>query len=82
MISDRFQVNIFGDLEYDDLVADIYFDDQIVAMLTQEKGYENLEIEVYSPKDQDFWVFKFLFFSDIHDNRYSQTDNAADDCSC
>ena len=40
MINKKIRIDILGDLEYDDLVADIYFEDQIVAMLTQEFGFE------------------------------------------
>ena len=50
MKNSNFRVNILGDLEYEDLVADIYFNDESVAMLSQEKGFENLEIEIYSPQ--------------------------------
>lgn len=64
MIKKNFRIDIVGDLEYEDLIADIYFDDEIVAMLTQEFGYDNMEIEIYRPKNQDFWHFKFSEFEE------------------
>lgn len=60
----NFQIVIFGDLEYERLVAEIYFKDEIVALLTQEHGYENLEIEIYPPENQNFWVFNFFEFQE------------------
>ena len=62
MMSTNFRVDISGDLDYEDLVADIYFKDQFVAMLSQEKGFENLEIEIHLPKNQEKWLFKFSEF--------------------
>ena len=64
MISKNFRVDIVGDLDYEDLVADIYFKDQFVAMLTQEKGFEKLEIEIHPPKNQEKWLFKFSEFEE------------------
>ena len=65
MISKKFRVDIVGDLEYEDLIADIYYDDEIVAMLSQETGFDNMEIEIYSPKKQATWQFKFSEFEDV-----------------
>ena len=65
MINADFRVNIFGDLEYEDLVADIYFKDEFVAMLSQENGFENLEIEIHLPKGKEKWTFKFADFDRV-----------------
>lgn len=64
MINKKFRIDIIGDLEQEDLSADIYFEDQIIAVLTQEFGFENMEIEIYPPKNQGFWRFKFSEFED------------------
>lgn len=65
MINKKFRTDIVGDLDYEDLIADIYFEDQILAVLTQEDGFENLRIKIYPPKDKDFWNFKFDEFEDV-----------------
>lgn len=57
-----FKILISSDLEYEELCAEIYFQDQFVAMLTQENGIENLEIQIHPPKNAPFWVFKFSEF--------------------
>lgn len=61
-MEEKFKVRICSDLDYEDLVADIYFEDQIVAMLTQEQGFENLKIEVYPKNKQQAWLFNFSEF--------------------
>ncbi len=62
MINKKCRIDNARDLEYDDLIADIYFEDQIFATLSQEFGFQNMEIEVYSSKAHDFWHFKFSDF--------------------
>ena len=65
MIKSDFRVDVCSDLEYEDLIADIYFQDKFVAMITQEKGFKNLEIEIYAPKGQEKWLFKFSDFENV-----------------
>lgn len=61
-MEEKFIIRICSDIDYEDLVADIYFKDKIVAMVTQELGFENLEIKIYPPVNAEFWVFKFSEF--------------------
>ena len=65
MMNEKFRVDISSDLEYEDLVADIYFEDQIVAILTQELGFENMEIKIYPSKKQERWIFRFSEFEEV-----------------
>lgn len=65
MINEKFRIDIFGDLDYEDLVADVYFEDKILVVLTQEEGFQNLRIRIYPPKDVEFWDFRFDEFEDI-----------------
>ncbi|MCH1429143.1 MAG: hypothetical protein L7U87_00120, partial [Chlamydiales bacterium] len=51
--------------EYEDLTADIYYKDEFVAMLSQENGFENLEIEISAPKEEERWVFNFKEFEEV-----------------
>ncbi len=61
----KFSILMSSDEEYDDLCAEIYFEKQFVAMLTQEKGFENLEIEIYPPDNEKFWHFKLSEFEEV-----------------
>ncbi len=65
MINEKFRVDIVSDLECEDLVADIYFEDQIFAVLKQEDGFENMQIELYPTKNQPFWLFKISEFEQV-----------------
>ena len=65
MINEKFRIDIVGDLDYEDLIADIYFEDQILAVFTQEDGFQNLKIQIYPPKNQEFWDFRFDEFENV-----------------
>jgi hypothetical protein len=64
MIS-KFKIIISSDTEYNELCAEIFFEDHFVGILTQEQGLENLEIEIYPPQNKKFWTFKFSEFEAI-----------------
>jgi hypothetical protein len=61
----KFGVIISSDLNYENLIAEIYYfatpeDRQFVACLTQEEGFEKLKIEIYPPpKGSEHWLFAF-----------------------
>lgn len=63
----NFEFTIASDVDFDDLIADIGFENNLVALLTQENGLQNLRIRIYPPKDKEFWDFKLDEFEDIID---------------
>lgn len=65
MIEKKFEYSVGSDEEFEDLVADIGFNDNLVAILTQEKGFQNLRIRIYPPKNEMFWDFRFDEFENI-----------------
>ncbi len=54
----NFEYSVGSDLDYEDLIADIGFDNQLVALLTQEDGFENLRIQLYPSKNANYWDFR------------------------
>lgn len=58
-MNNKFKILMTSDIEYEDLCAEIYYEDQFVAIVNQEKGYDNLEIEIHPPKDKAYWTFNF-----------------------
>ena len=58
----KFKIIMSSDENYNELCAEIFFEDQFVAIVTQEKGFENLEVEIHHPKNKNYWVFKFSEF--------------------
>lgn len=61
----NFEYSVASDTDYEDLIADIGFENNLVALLTQEDGFENLRIRIFLPKDMDFWDFRFDEFNSI-----------------
>jgi hypothetical protein len=47
---------------YEDLVGDLYFDDRIVCVLTQEAGFVAMQIQFYGPPEGDTWSFLLADF--------------------
>lgn len=54
-----------SDVEFEDLIADIGFENNLVAILTQEEEFQNLRIRIYPPKNKKFWDFRFDEFENI-----------------
>lgn len=61
----NFEYTVGSDVDFEELIADIGFDTNLVALLTQENGFDNLRIRIYPPKDIEFWDFKFDEFDEI-----------------
>lgn len=58
-MKNKFQLRICSDLDYEEMVADISYDDHTLAMITQENGIKKMEIEVFPP-DGKIKSWKFL----------------------
>lgn len=62
-MNEKYRIDIADDPEYEDLIAEIYYESQFVAMLTQEGGFEHLRILIYSdPTLKNHWDFSFNEF--------------------
>ena len=61
----KFDFSIGSDVDYKNLVADIGFDNNLVVLLTQEEGFENMRIKIYSNSRAECWDFKLEEFEDI-----------------
>lgn len=65
MTNKKFNIVMADDLDYEDLIAEIYYENEFVAMLTQEGGFEHLRILIYPPKLSASWDFPFNEFQEI-----------------
>lgn len=55
-MKNNFTVSYISDLDYEEMVADICFNNLTVAMLTYEKGIESFEILIFPPpSNEEFW---------------------------
>lgn len=57
-----FHVTVGSDCDYEDLIANINYDNEQFALITQEDGFDNLKITLYTPKDTGKWEFRFEEF--------------------
>jgi len=58
----RFRFTVGSEPDYEDLVGDLYFDDHIVCVLTQEAGFEAMQIEIHPPPEGGTWAFHLADF--------------------
>lgn len=66
-----FEMIISSDIQYEELCAEIYFDGEFVAIVTQEQGIENAIIEIDPPKNLPNWRFNYSGFIRILEDAYS-----------
>jgi hypothetical protein len=57
-----FRFTVGSEPECEDLVGDLYFDDQIVCVLTQEEGFEAMRIRIYASTDGEPRSFSLADF--------------------
>ncbi len=54
-----FELNVGCDIDFfEDLIAEIFYEDYLVCRISQEKGYENLEIEIFISHEKKPWNFR------------------------
>lgn len=53
------------DLDCEDLIAEIYYENEFVALLTQEERFEHLRILIFPPKLTANWDFPLDEFEEI-----------------
>jgi hypothetical protein len=60
----RFRITVGSEPDYDDLVGDVYFDDSIVCVLTQEGGLESAQMELFNAPGGGTWKFALRDFEE------------------
>lgn len=68
----NFEYTVSSDVDFEDLVADIGFDTNLVALLTQDQGFEQLRIRLYPPKDKEYWDFPLHEFLKVIEDAKSR----------
>ncbi len=53
----NFRISVGDDAEHEDLTAEIYYQESFLALLSQEHGFENLQIEIYPCPNREAWDF-------------------------
>jgi hypothetical protein len=60
----RFRITVGSEPDFEDLVGDIYFDNSIVCVLTQEGGFETMRMQIFAPPDTTTWEFSLADFEE------------------
>ncbi len=61
----NFEFSVGSDVDYDNLVADIGFENKLVALLTQEEGFEKIRIQIHPPTEGEYWDFCLNDFEEV-----------------
>jgi hypothetical protein len=61
-MSEDFELTLCDDPDYGDLIAEIYFNGEFVGIVSQESGYESLDLSVHPRKNGEPWQFKLKEF--------------------
>lgn len=57
-MQNKFRICICSDLDYEEMVADVCYEEDTVAMVTQEKGMDKMEIKISPPENEgNSWEF-------------------------
>ena len=59
-----FSIDVGSDQDHEDLVAEIYYEGEFVAMITQEDGVDRMQFEIHPRRDGEPWLFLFSDFQD------------------
>ena len=63
-MNSRFRITVGSEPEYEDLVGDLYFDDHIVCVLTQEEGFQAMQMKLFGQADGGAWSFRLADFEE------------------
>jgi hypothetical protein len=58
----NFEFSIGNDVDFEVLITNVGFDNNLVAILTQEDGFQKMRIRTFSPENKECWGFKFNEF--------------------
>ena len=60
----HFEVSVGSEYDYEDLVGNLYFDGAPVCILTQEKGFDAMEVEFLPAPSGGRWHFSLNEFDE------------------
>jgi hypothetical protein len=52
----KFTVEVCSDLDYEEMVADISYENHTLATISQENGIDNMEIEIFPHSEMTSWI--------------------------
>ncbi len=62
----KFLVEVCSDLDYEEMVADISYENHTIAMISQENGIDKMEIELFTHQEEEkSWKFSLDDFIEV-----------------
>lgn len=58
IILNKFDISVGDDSEHEDLTAEISTEEYFLALMSQEDGFENLQLEIYPCPNGKPWIFR------------------------
>ncbi len=62
LLGNNYRISVGDDSEHEDLTAEIYFEETFLAMLSQEHGFEHLQLEIFPNPNKEQWVLSLEEF--------------------
>jgi hypothetical protein len=62
-MNNNFLLEISSDLDYEGMVINISYKNDIIAILNQDKGVDNIEIKIFSSINDECWNFIYKDFT-------------------
>lgn len=53
-MNEKFSLEMCGDLDFEEMVVDVYYGKQRIALITQEEGLENMKVSLSSSNPEVF----------------------------
>lgn len=57
-----FEIIVGSDEDYEDLIADVYYQREFVCLISQEDGYASPDIDIHPKANGQPWKFKLSDF--------------------
>lgn len=61
----NFRISIGDDSEHEDLTAEIYYRELFIALISQERGFDKLKIDIFQKPNGDTWSFLLADFMKV-----------------
>ncbi|HXM17346.1 MAG TPA: hypothetical protein VN934_00880 [Candidatus Tumulicola sp.] len=59
-----FRIVVASDPLFEKLIAEVYFNDEIVAIVSEERGEAVFDLEIWPKKDGSIWTFELVAFQE------------------
>lgn len=63
-INRDFRVDILFPNEFQDMIAEIYFRNEFLCLISQDEGYDSIDVEIVNKSKDANWKFKLADFEE------------------